>query len=76
MTSSCNRNSYVSLKDYNKTIIQEKFVNSEYIKQSSSYPKNIKVENPEILSNYNSSGAVTTNPVYNVAEQAPGLSWI
>ena len=75
MSSSCNRNSYVSLKDYNKTV-QEKFVSSEYITQSSSYPKNVKVENPEILSNYNSSGVVATNPVYNTAEQAPGLSWI
>ena len=36
----------------------------------------MKTKNKEILSNYSSSGVVSTNPAYNVIEENPGLSWI
>lgn len=71
---SSNRNSYVVLKNYNKQI--ESFVNNNnYERQNTSYPKNIQINTSAVLSNYNSSGVVATNPAYNVAEENPGLSW-
>ena len=72
---SFNRNTYVTLKNYNKNEIKEKYINSSYEIQKTSYPLNIKREISEILSNYNASGAVATNLAYNVIQENPGLSW-
>jgi hypothetical protein len=69
---SFNRNTYIKLGNYNN---KENFVNSNYETQKTSYPKDIKVKQSGILSNYNSSGIVSTNPAYNVGVESPGLSW-
>jgi CTP-dependent riboflavin kinase len=74
---SFNRNNYVTLENYNKQI-KEKYGFSSYEIQKASYPKEIEIKNQQqaTLSNYNSSGVVSTNPAYNVGEQNPGLSWV
>lgn len=72
-----NRNNYVTLENYNKNQIKEKYVESSYESQKTTYPIEIKTKNEKTtLSNYNSSGVVSTNPAYNVVEQNPGLSWV
>lgn len=72
-----NRNNYVTLENYNKNQIKEKYVESSYESQKTTYPIEIKTKNENTtLSNYNSSGVVSTNPAYNVVEQNPGLSWV
>lgn len=74
---SFNRNNYVTLENYNKNQIKEKYVSSSYESQKTTYPIEIKTKNENAtLSNYNSSGVVSTNPAYNVVEQNPGLSWV
>jgi len=77
---SFNRNNYVALKNYNKQEelkeLKDKYGFSSYETQKTKYPLEIKTKNKEILSNYSSSGVVSTNPVYNVIEENPGLSWI
>jgi hypothetical protein len=73
---SFNRNNYVTLENYNKPI-KEKYGFSSYEIQKTTYPIEIKNKNQEpVLSNYSSSGVVSTNPAYNVGEQNPGLSWV
>ena len=77
---SFNRNNYVALKNYNKQEelkeLKEKYGFSSYETQKTKYPIEMKTKNQEILSNYSSSGVVSTNPAYNVIEENPGLSWI
>lgn len=77
---SFNRNNYVALKNYNKQEelkeLKEKYGFSSYETQKTKYPIEMKTKNKEILSNYSSSGVVSTNPAYNVIEENPGLSWI
>jgi len=74
---SFNRNNYVVLKNYNKQEeLKEKYGFSSYETQKTKYPIEMKTKNKEILSNYSSSGVVSTNPAYNVIEENPGLSWI
>ena len=70
-----NKNNYVTFQNYNK-LIQEKFVNSNYDKKNMSYPYKSDSINLQNISNFTSSGVVSTNPVYNVVREDPGLSWI
>jgi hypothetical protein len=76
------RNCYVHLNNYNKnapSLIQKEnyFDKDNYSKTQSSYPSQVDNKTPWLLTNYSSSGVVATNPsAYNVAIEAPGLSWI
>lgn len=69
------RNNYISLKKYNKT--NENYSYS-YVQLDTDYAKDeSKKGDVGYLTNYSSSGVVATNPsAYNVAIEAPGLSWI
>ena len=75
------RNCYVHLNNYNKNapslIQKENYIDKDnYSKTQSSYPSQVDNKTPW-LTNYSSSGVVATNPsAYNVAIEAPGLSWI
>lgn len=75
------KNSYVSLKAYNKNapskIVETYLNNNNYESQKTNYPNSIDNKKPWLLSNFSSSGVVATNPsAYNVAVEAPGLSWV
>ena len=71
-----NRNNYTSFKNYNKQNGEiEKFLQSSYTTQNTSYPYIVVDKNPFVLKNYNTSGVVATSPSYNVGIQDPGLSW-
>jgi hypothetical protein len=71
-----NRNNYVAFKNYDKYESKEKYISSSYQKQKTSYPIKTKLKNTPTLSNYSSSGVVSTNPAYNVIQENPGLSWV
>lgn len=74
------RNCYVHLNNYNKNapIQKENYIDRDnYSKTQTSYPSQVDNKTPWLLTNYSSSGVVATNPsAYNVAVEAPGLSWI
>jgi len=73
---SFNRNNYITLENYNKKQeLKEKYGFSSYEVQQTKYPIEIKTSNQPILSNYSSSGVVSTNPAYNIIVENPGLSW-
>lgn len=58
--------------------IKEQFRKSgDYDKYNTEYPYLLNRSNtPYLLSNYDISGSVATNIVYNVSKEAPGIAWV